>query len=156
MRFLPWAAVVLVSFAALAQTEFSAGLEAYRRGDYTTALQQWLPLAEAGSAEAQFNLGLIYANGRGVDPDVATAAGWYERAARQGFARAQYNLASLYDAGDGIPRDPLLTYVWFKLAAGQKHSDARKRRKRAAKELTPHEIAQGDLLAREWKREIGD
>jgi TPR repeat protein len=137
----------------VAQTQFRAGLEAYKSGDYATALQLWRPLAEAGSAEAQFNLGLIYANGRGVDTNNTAAAGWYERAARQGFVRAQYNLASLLEAGEDISPDPVLAYAWFKLAAAQKHADSKKRRKRVAKTLTPHEIAQGDLLAREWKRE---
>ena len=52
-------------------------------------------LAEAGDAEAQNNLGLMYFNGRGVAQDDAEAVAWYRRAAEQGFANAQYNLGAL-------------------------------------------------------------
>jgi TPR repeat protein len=45
--------------------------------------------AEKGNAEAQFNLGLMYAKGRGIDQDYAKARAWYEKAAAQGFPPAQ-------------------------------------------------------------------
>jgi TPR repeat protein len=45
--------------------------------------------AEQGDLEAQFNLGLLYANGIDVPKDLAQAAEWYRRAAEQGDARAQ-------------------------------------------------------------------
>ena len=37
------------------------GDTAYQRGDYATALQLWRPLAEQGNADAQLNLGVMYA-----------------------------------------------------------------------------------------------
>ena len=46
--------------------DFQKGLDAVQRGDYTTALREWNPLAEQGVAFAQFNLGVMYANGLGV------------------------------------------------------------------------------------------
>jgi TPR repeat protein len=144
---------LVVSLAATAaEGELAAGIGAYERGDYAAALGHWLPLAEQGSPQAQFNVGLLHAKGRGVAQDATEAARWYRLAAEQGLAQAQYNLAALYEQGRGVPRDPLLSYAWFRLAAQQKFADARKRRKRAAKRLTPHEIAQGDLMVREWLR----
>lgn len=41
-------------------------LAAIRKGDYTTALKLFRPLADQGNPRAQFNLGFMYANGRGV------------------------------------------------------------------------------------------
>src|ERR1017187_3210827 len=38
---------------------------------------------------AQFNLGLMYANGEGVTQNYAEAARWYRKAADQGDAKAQ-------------------------------------------------------------------
>ena len=35
------------------------------RGDYATALRLWRPLADQGDASAQYNLGVMYAKGRG-------------------------------------------------------------------------------------------
>ena len=47
-------------------TDFQAGMEAYKAGDYATALKKWNPLAEQGNAEAQYGLGYMYNNGLGV------------------------------------------------------------------------------------------
>ena len=50
-------------------------------GDFQTALKEWKPLADQGHAGAQYNLGLMYADGRGVPEDDAEAAGWLRLAA---------------------------------------------------------------------------
>ena len=52
--------------------------------------------AEAGDAEAQFNLGLCYANGSGVAVDTAEAVKWYKRAAEAGYASAQCKTGASY------------------------------------------------------------
>jgi hypothetical protein len=49
------------------------GVAAYRAGDYATAFALWEPLAEAGDARAQFHLGALYYEGRGVARNTATA-----------------------------------------------------------------------------------
>jgi TPR repeat protein len=51
-------------------------LEAYQAGDYETALQEFHPLAEQGNAEAQYNLGSMYAYGEGVVRDAVIAHMW--------------------------------------------------------------------------------
>ena len=61
--------------------------------------------AEQGDATAQFNLGLMYANGEGVPEDDAEAVRWYRMAAEQGLAIAQFNLGVKYDFGEGVPKD---------------------------------------------------
>ena len=60
-----------------ARAGFDEGVAAYDRGDYETAFQEMLPLAEQGSARAQFNLGNKYNNGEGVTQDPAEAVKWY-------------------------------------------------------------------------------
>ena len=56
--------------------------------------------AEAGDAEAQYNLGFMYHNGGlGVPQDSAEAVRWYRLAADQGDANAQFNLAAMYGSG---------------------------------------------------------
>ena len=61
--------------------DFQAGLQAYRRGDYATALEELLSLAEQGSASAQYRLGVMYDGGFGVAQDYAEAEKWYRLAA---------------------------------------------------------------------------
>ena len=53
---------------------YADGVEAYNRGDYATALQEFRPLAEQGDVKAQFNLGFMYDNGKGVPENDAEAA----------------------------------------------------------------------------------
>ena len=48
--------------------------------------------ADQGVAEAQYNLGVMYARGDGVPEDEAEALRWYRLAADQGHADAQFTL----------------------------------------------------------------
>ena len=83
--------VLLLAAAALsapAGADFKTGLEAYKRGDYRASFGQWKPLAEAGNAPAQFNLGILYENGLGVAKDAIEAYRWYQKAARQDYGPA--------------------------------------------------------------------
>ncbi|GBK95669.1 hypothetical protein NTHiID24_02500 [Haemophilus influenzae] len=57
------------AWADTQEQQFQQGFEATERGDYQTAFKLWLPLAEQGYADAQFNLGVMYGNGRGVKQD---------------------------------------------------------------------------------------
>ena len=43
---------------------FEDGFDAYTRGDYTTALRLWRPLAHQGEAPAQYKLGIMYAKAK--------------------------------------------------------------------------------------------
>ena len=109
----------IVCLAAPAWADFKAGVDAYQRGDYATALREWQPLAEQGQALAQYNLGLLYANGQGVSKDDAQAQQWYEKAAAQGHADAQVNLGILYDYGRGVAQDYKKAVYWYRLSAKQ-------------------------------------
>ena len=53
--------------------DFQDGLDAAQRQDYKTAHRLWLPLAEQGDAIAQYNLGLMYDQGKGVAQDYKEA-----------------------------------------------------------------------------------
>ncbi len=86
----------LVGLAAPVWADFEDGKAAYQRGDYTTALREWRPLAEQGGAQAQLGLGVIYYNGKGVPKDNAEAKKWFRKAAEQDFAAAQYRLGQVY------------------------------------------------------------
>ena len=111
-----------VSFAAQpAQAKFSDGTLAYEWGDYERAYNEWLPLARAGNAAAQRNIGHLYRLGLGVPKDLKVATNWYRLAADQGLSRAQANLGVMYLRGEGVARDPAKAADWFKKAAKQGH-----------------------------------
>src|ERR1700729_2240405 len=70
---------------------------AAEKGDYTTAVRLWRPLADQGDTDAQYNLGIMYFTGQGTAQDPAEAAKWFRKAAEQGDVNAQYNLGAMYD-----------------------------------------------------------
>jgi len=97
---------------------------AYYRGDYATALREWRPLAEQGSAIAQNNLGLMYSEGKGASRDYAEAVGWWRKAAEQGSAIAQNNLGLMHSEGKGASRDYAEAVGWWRKAAEQGYAKA--------------------------------
>ena len=80
--------------------------------------------AEQGDAEAQYNLGFMYAEGRGVSKDEAEAVRWYRLAADQGLAGAQHVLAAMYADGRGVSKDEAEAVRWYRLAADQGYAKA--------------------------------
>ena len=78
--------------SATASADFQIGLDAAQAGDYATALREWRPLADQGYANAQYNLGIMYANGSGVPEDDVKAVKWFRLADEQGLDLAQNNL----------------------------------------------------------------
>ena len=98
------------------------GAAAYARQDYALAVQWYRKAADQGNADAQFNLGVMYANGQGVLQDYVTAHKWF-------------NLAvSGLSASETTQRNAAVTY-----------------RDRVAARMTPAQIAEAQRLAREWK-----
>ena len=75
--------------------------------------------AEQGDTEAQYDLGLMYANGEGVARDDEQAVRWFRLAAEQGDADAQFNLSFMYLNGEGVPQDYEEAIRWFRAAAEQ-------------------------------------
>ena len=81
----------LLANGALAQ-DFGADFKAFEAGDYETASKEWRPLADQGDVYAQFLLGAMYNEGKGVPVDDVEAVRWYGLAADQNHAAAQLNL----------------------------------------------------------------
>ncbi len=113
--------IALALFYLVAGAVFGAsfhdGVAAYERGDLVTAIQTWRSAADQGDALAQYNLGGLYANGRGVQKDLSEAAVWYRKAAEQGNPLAQYYLGTLYEKGEGVNLDRTEAAKWYRKAA---------------------------------------
>ena len=106
---------LLIATTALpaAAQSVRAGIEAWQKGDTAGAVAIWRPLAEAGDADAAFNLGQAYRLGKGVVIDLAQAQNWLERAARKGHVDAQTTLGLLlFQNGNRVS-----AIRWLSLAA---------------------------------------
>ena len=112
-------ALLTPALALSASKNWQEGERALEKGDYAAALKEFLPLAKKGNSIAQFNLGFMYHEGKGVPRDAKEAVKWYRLAADQGDPAAQFSLGVIYASGDGVPRDYKEAARWYRLAANQ-------------------------------------
>ena len=111
------AAVLAVLPMILTAQNLSKGWDAYNAGDYRAAMTEWRPLAEQGHVGAQYRLGEMFANGRGIPQDYTEARKWYELAADQDLAISQYALGLMYEKGNGVRQDYAEAVKRFRAAA---------------------------------------
>jgi len=96
---------------------FDEGVAAYDAGDYATAFEIWLPLAQRDDLAAMRNVALLLRQGKGIERDPERALYFYERSGRAGLVASQVNSAFMYLDGDGIPQDYKKASFWFHAAA---------------------------------------
>jgi len=116
-KFIILAALAASTVAAVAGS-FEDGASAYKRGDYSTAINRWRPLA-ASDPTIQNNYGIMYKDGKGVKRDLGMAATWFSRSASAGSSLGQNNLGGLYRDGMGVQRDYVKAITFFQAAAQQ-------------------------------------
>lgn len=80
--------------------------------------------AFTGAPEAQHDLAIIYASGKGVAQDYKRAAYWFYKAADGGIANADYNLGVMFQQGMGVKKDVHKALGWYEKAAQLGHPEA--------------------------------
>lgn len=129
-----------LALAAPALADTKQGVDAWQRGDFAAAVATWRPLAIAGDADAQFNLGQAYKLGRGVPADLKQAEGWYRRAALQGHPQAEDNYGLiLFENGSRAA-----AVEWLERSA--------KRGEPRAQYILATALFNGDFMAKDWPR----
>ena len=71
-----------------AELQFYLATAYYLEENYTQAIEWHTKSANQGYAEAQYNLGTMYHNGRGVKQDLNTAKQWLTKACENGYTKA--------------------------------------------------------------------
>lgn len=110
---------------------------------FRTALEWLTEAAEAGLVHAQYKLGKIYRDGRGVEKDALLAAAWLTRAAEQDSDAAAYALGVLLlTGGEGLAKDVSATVSWLRRSAegGNQYAQYRLGRLLLQGEEVPREI----------------
>ena len=138
------------------------GVDAYQRGDYASAFEEFRGWGElwAQDAGAQYYLGFMHENGYGVLQDYATAVARYRQAAEQKHRLAQIKLGLMYLDGKSVEQDYVLAHMWFNLATLQYSFDDGYRgvrpewspeiyRNAAARKMTHKNVSKAQRLARE-------
>lgn len=123
-----------------AHANVKAGVDAWSVGDYDSATAQWRSAAEAGDADAQFNMAQAYRLGRGVAEDFHQAEVLYLRAAAQGHLKAADNYGLLLFQ-DGR-REQAMPYI----RAASERGDPR------AQYFLGIALFNGDPVEKDWER----
>lgn len=84
---------------------------------YTDALR--------GDKNAQFDVGVMFERGIGVDLNQSQAAKWYQKAAIQGHKDAQYNIGIMYASGRGVDINEQFAMMWLASSAKQGDKESR-------------------------------
>lgn len=97
----------------------AAGYHAFERQAWRDAYEYWVPEADRGNGEAQFNLSRLFHEGLGVEANEVTALTLLMLAAENGHAPAAYRLGNLYHSGELIEQDEERALYWWRRAADQ-------------------------------------
>lgn len=87
--------------------------------DYAKAARLFRKAADAGNANAQFNLALLYQNGQGVEQNSTEAFNWARKSADHGNAAGETLLGAMYESGEGVSRDEAAAADLYNKAAYQ-------------------------------------
>ncbi len=96
----------------------------YDKDQYSSAYPWFKRAADQGHDDAQFYLGYMYKNAKGVERDYKKALYWYTKSAEQGDSGSQNNLAVMYDEGQGVTEDDELAVFWYRKAANNGSKNA--------------------------------
>lgn len=105
-------AVALLAFG-LASGAFAQGLMQNNARQFSKLRKE----AKKGGAEAQYKLGLAYADAYRVDRDYDDAVEWLSKAGEQGHVKAQLFLGRMYYSGKNVDKDERLAADWLERAA---------------------------------------
>lgn len=100
------------------------GKKLEREGNFQDAAQFFGLAAEKGNTEAQYHLGRMYMDGRGVFKNDSEAAKWLFMAADKAHTKAEYSIGVLYDEGRGVTQDTQEAFMWFSKAAAKGLAEA--------------------------------
>ena len=126
--------------SAPAWADVKAGVDAWTRGDYPTAIKEWQGPATRGDADAQFNLGQAFKLGRGVPQDLTRAETLFGQAAARGHMQAADNYGLLlFQRGQRAQALPFIK-------AAAERGDPR------AQYLLGIAHFNGDIVAKDWPR----
>ena len=109
---------------AVAEENYNAGALHFANGNYLAAMSIWAPLAKQGHPAAQYSMGLLYDQGKGVDKDPKLALQYFQLAVKQNLPAAQYYLGVKYYAGLGVDKNMNKANKLLTLAAQQDHLQA--------------------------------
>jgi len=142
----------IVFFSTFALADIEEARDAMESNQFDKAMQMLRPAANAGNADAEELIGIMYAMGLGVTQDDRRAFEWYLRSAMKGHAGAQSGVGWYYEVGRGLPSiDLVRAYMWYTLSAIGGDPDALISQEEVIKKMNPQQINEALELVEDYK-----
>ena len=149
-------AISLLS-AVLWQSAFAdveKGRQLMEQSRFKEAMIEFLPAAQAGNADAEELIGVMYAMGLGVERDDRRAFEWYLRASMKAHPGAQSGVGWYYEVGRGVTKDLVRAYMWYVLSAIGGDPDAAISQEEVIKKMTREEVREAQILIADYKSHL--
>tara|TARA_B100000579_G_scaffold76400_1_gene59145 strand:- start:1125 stop:1595 length:471 start_codon:yes stop_codon:yes gene_type:complete len=144
--------IILIVLPIIAAAEIEHARDLMEEGQFEKAMQELLPAARSGNADAEELIGIMYAMGLGVKRDDIRAFDWYLRASMKGHPGAQSGVGWYYEIGRGLPAPDLIrAYTWYVLSAIGGDPDAAISQEEVIKKMTREEIEKAHVLINDYK-----
>jgi TPR repeat protein len=142
----------IVFFSTFALADIEEARDAMESNQFDKAMQMLRPAANAGNADAEELIGIMYAMGLGVTQDDRRAFEWYLRSAMKGHAGAQSGVGWYYEVGRGLPSiDLVRAYMWYTLSAIGGDPDALISQEEIIKKMNPQQINEALELIEDYR-----
>jgi TPR repeat protein len=100
----------------LRASDFQDAMDALVDGEHHQAYRGFKRLAKRDHVDAQYQLGMLYLFGKGVDQDTEQGISWLKQAADNGSYGAANELGQIYLSGKGVAIDEQQAVKWLELA----------------------------------------
>ena len=148
--------IAIFTIALLSLTGAKANIEYAKdlmeSNNFKEAMQELLPYAKSGNADAEELIGVMYALGLGVEKDDHRAFEWYLRSAMKGHPGAQSGVGWYYESGRGLTSPDLVrAYLWYTLSAMGGDPDAELSLESLVPQMTSEQIKQGKIMVQDYR-----
>ena len=145
--------ITLFSFTNIpAYADIEKARDLMESNNFKEAMQELLPAARSGNADAEELIGVMYAMGLGVKRDDMRAFEWYLRSAMKGHPGAQSGVGWYYEVGRGMPAPDLIrAYMWYVLSAIGGDPDAAISQEEVVKKMSSEQIEIAHVLIDDYK-----
>ena len=143
---------IILFIPSIVVAEIENARDLMEEGKFKEAMEELLPAARSGNADAEELIGIMYAMGLGVERDDVRAFEWYLRSSMKGHPGAQSGVGWYYEIGRGLPAPDLVrAYTWYGLSAIGGDPDAAISQEEVIKKMTPEQIEKAHILINDYK-----
>ena len=143
---------IILFIHSIVFAEIENARDLMEEGKFKEAMEELLPAARSGNADAEELIGIMYAMGLGVERDDVRAFEWYLRSSMKGHPGAQSGVGWYYEIGRGLPAPDLVrAYTWYVLSAIGGDPDAAISQEEVIKKMTPEQVEKAHILINDYK-----